>query len=340
MSRKFKDLTKNEFIEKSKLIYNNSYKYDNIPDIIIDSMTPIKIHCNCCNFDFYQTPKALLGGHGCPECYKKANICRASRRTSPDEWIRKAEEKFGTICDYSETNYICDRTQVTIFCKIHQGYFTQRPSTHLRSKYGCPICAKKLAAEVFKSNTEEFIQRAIKVHGGLYDYSKVKYVTNQTPVLILDLETGEEFWQTPNSHLSGAGNPNRYGSNGEFNIQRWLQKNNYDFEREYVLSGKIQGRNSDLVKIDFRLFVNGQEYWIEFNGIQHYEPNIDFYKFITHTSDIELQQIEYQKQITRDNNVREYCKNNSIRLIEIPYTYNTYEKLDLLLTDIFINKIK
>lgn len=118
------------------------------------------------------------------------------------------------------------------------------------------------------------------------------------------------------------------------------KKNNYDFEREYVLSGKIQGRNSDLVKIDFRLFVNGQEYWIEFNGIRHYEPNIDFYKFIAHTSDIELQQIEYQKQITRDNNVREYCKNNSIRLIEIPYTYNTYEKLDLLLTDIFINKIK
>lgn len=332
-------LTKEEFIKRSKELYGeNTYDYYDVD--YVNSYTKVKIYCNRCGEIFEKEPRDFLSGKtkGCQKCSHKELGEKLS--LDQEEWIKRAEEKFGNICDYSETNYINDHHKVTIFCKVHQGYFSQRPSTHLRSKYGCPICAKKLAAEGFKSNTEEFIKRATEVHGGLYDYSKVEYVTNQTPVLILDLETSEEFWQTPNSHLSGAGNPNRYGSNGEFNIQRWLQKNNYDFEREYVLSGEIQGRNSDLVKIDFRLFIDDQEYWIEFNGIQHYEPNIDFYKFITHTSDIELQQIEYQKQITRDNNVREYCKNNSINLIEIPYTYDTYEKLDLLLTDIFINKIK
>ena len=53
-------------------------------------------------------------------------------------------------------------------------------------------------------NTEEFINKANKVHNGKYDYSKVKYVNAKTKVCIICPEHGE-FWQTPNNHLSGKG---------------------------------------------------------------------------------------------------------------------------------------
>ena len=55
-----------------------------------------------------------------------------------------------------------------------------------------------------KLTTEEFIQKAKSVHGDRYDYSKVKYVNNQTKVCIVCKEHGE-FWQVPYTHLNGHG---------------------------------------------------------------------------------------------------------------------------------------
>lgn len=55
-----------------------------------------------------------------------------------------------------------------------------------------------------KITTEEFIEKAKKIHGDKYDYSKVEYVNSQTKVCIICPEHGE-FWQIPNSHLLGFG---------------------------------------------------------------------------------------------------------------------------------------
>lgn len=46
----------------------------------------------------------------------------------------------------------------------------------------------------------QFIERAKKVHGDKYDYSKVNYVNNKTKVCIICPRHGE-FWQTPHNHL-------------------------------------------------------------------------------------------------------------------------------------------
>ena len=49
---------------------------------------------------------------------------------------------------------------------------------------------------------EEFIEKARKIHGDRYDYSKVKYVNSKTKVCIICPIHGE-FWQTPDKHLRG-----------------------------------------------------------------------------------------------------------------------------------------
>lgn len=59
-----------------------------------------------------------------------------------------------------------------------------------------------------KSKTEIFIEKSRKVHGDLYDYSKVNYINNSTKVIIIDPEYGE-FLQRPEVHLLGKGNINR-----------------------------------------------------------------------------------------------------------------------------------
>lgn len=55
-----------------------------------------------------------------------------------------------------------------------------------------------------KMTTEEFIIKALKVHGDNFDYSKVDYKGSKEKVLIM-CSNGHEFYQTPNDHLNNHG---------------------------------------------------------------------------------------------------------------------------------------
>ena len=54
--------------------------------------------------------------------------------------------------------------------------------------------------------TDKFIQKAKKVHGDRYDYSKAEYIVSKTKVCIICPEHGE-FFQRANNHLRGIGCP-------------------------------------------------------------------------------------------------------------------------------------
>ena len=72
-------------------------------------------------------------------------------------------------------------------------------------------------------DTEEFIKKAIKIHGDKYNYSKVQYVNAKTKVTIICKEHGE-FEQTPTGHLSGRGCPKcRYISSSNA-VRKGLEK--------------------------------------------------------------------------------------------------------------------
>jgi len=52
--------------------------------------------------------------------------------------------------------------------------------------------------------TKEFIDKAIKIHGNKYDYSKVEYIKSNDKVYIICNIHGE-FQQTPNGHIQKKG---------------------------------------------------------------------------------------------------------------------------------------
>lgn len=54
------------------------------------------------------------------------------------------------------------------------------------------------------SKTEKFIEKAIRVHGNKYDYSKVNYVNYREPVCITCKEHGD-FMQIPYYHIADNG---------------------------------------------------------------------------------------------------------------------------------------
>ena len=52
-------------------------------------------------------------------------------------------------------------------------------------------------------NAQEFIEKAKRIHGDKYDYSKTEYINATTKVCIICPEHGE-FWMTPNNHTHGT----------------------------------------------------------------------------------------------------------------------------------------
>ena len=114
-------------------------------------------------------------------------------------FVKKAKGIHGDTIDYSNVDYKNSLTKVELICKKCGRTFHQNPNNHL-SGQGCPYCNGKP-----KSNTEDFIKRAKRVHGDKYDYSNVDYQNAKTLVEIRCKDCGNVFLQRPNNHLNGQG---------------------------------------------------------------------------------------------------------------------------------------
>ena len=148
-------LTKEEFINKANIIYNNKYNYSNVD--YINNHTKVCIICPQ-HGEFWQEPRTHLEGHGCPKC--------AFNIPSTIEFIEKSNVIHNNKYNYSKVDYINAKTKVVITCPIH-GDFEQTPDHHLRGQ-GCPICkASKGEIEINKILTKyniKFLQEHILKH--------------------------------------------------------------------------------------------------------------------------------------------------------------------------------
>jgi len=223
------------------------------------------------------------------------------------EFVQKAQNVHGNRYDYSKAIYINARTPVTITCSDH-GDFTQKPKYHVGLKQGCPRCAIETRSKAHLKSSGEFIDKATKVHGNCYDYSKVKYEHNRKPVTIVCKEHGE-FNQKPRHHLDGNSCPRCSESKGEAKIAEWLTSNGIKYEVE-----KSIPEFSNIKKFDF--YLPDQDLYLEYDGVQHFKPVEQFGGSA---------QLEVQKQNDLRTNL--WCKNNNIKLVRISCFENVEEKL-------------
>ena len=187
-----KKKTKEKFIKEADIIHNYKYNYSKIN--YINNKTKVCIICPE-HGEFWQTPANHLKGANCPKC---GCVLRIKNNTKSFKWfLKKANEIHHNKYKYDSTNYINTSTPIIITCPKH-GYFVQKPCWHLKGD-GCPKCAGN-----YVLSTEEFIEKAKKIHDNKYDYSKVKYIKSKEKICIICTEHGE-FWQTPNEHLMGNG---------------------------------------------------------------------------------------------------------------------------------------
>lgn len=187
-----RNLTTEEFIYRARLKHGDKYDYSKV--IYKNFSTKVCVICPI-HGEFWITPAHHLYGTGCAKC------AGVNKRTI-DEFISQAREVHGNKYDYSKAKYINSKTKICIICPEH-GEFWQTPNEHLLG-HNCPKCAAIKRGNLERSSTEEFIRKAIEIHGDYYDYSKVIYVNNRTKVCIICPIHGE-FLQRPSDHLQGKG---------------------------------------------------------------------------------------------------------------------------------------
>lgn len=179
------------FIEKSKKIHQEKYKYNKVK--YRNSKQKVDILCNT-HGSFLQTPNDHIQGHGCPEC------AYGDSRGSTEEFIKLSNGKYGNKYSYEKTKYSNSFTKVTITCKEH-GDFFQIPANHLRAE-GCKECAELPR----RLSLKDFVDKGTKVHKGKYLYDRTIYTKSRDKVEIGCPEHGH-FWQIASNHLSGTGCP-------------------------------------------------------------------------------------------------------------------------------------
>ena len=307
-------ISQDQFIAQCKAIHGNRYDYSQT--VYRGKRQKITIICRE-HGPFEQWPGNHLNGEGCKWC--KRDMQKDLFSMGRDEFITKAQSVHGNRYDYSKVVYVNNHTKVCIVCLIH-GEFWQFPNNHINQKQGCPECCSNQ-----KTTTEAFIEKSRSVHGDRYDYSKVVYKNNVTPVCIICPEHGE-FWQKPMNHLAGCGCPEcgLGRSKQETKLYNVLSEQ-YDCERHY--KNDVLGRQHiDIYLKDFNIAV-------EYQGEQHFRP-------------VEKWGGEkyFLKQVERDKTKNRICEENGILLLYfVPqkymgfnelYSKNTYSRYDRLLARI------
>jgi hypothetical protein len=189
--------SESQFLAEASTVHNGIYDYSKVK--YINTHSNITIICKV-HGEFVQRASHHLEGNGCIKCGYESMI---KIRTKPlTQFLEDAQRVHGDFYDYSKVNYVNHYTKIMIACKTH-GEFYQTPDGHLQGR-GCLRCAMELKSSTYSHTTAQFLEKAKKVHGNLYDYSKVFYIDVKTKIIIICQVHGE-FLQTPNSHLTGRG---------------------------------------------------------------------------------------------------------------------------------------
>jgi hypothetical protein len=122
------------------------------------------------------------------------------KKQTIDEFIKRANIVHENRYDYSNSKYVNSHSKITVVCPDH-GDFLVTPSHHITTKTGCQKCSG-----CHKYTTCEYIKKSKEVHGDKYDYTKTKYTTAHSKIII-GCPVHGDFEQKAYSHIQGTGCP-------------------------------------------------------------------------------------------------------------------------------------
>lgn len=195
--------TKEEFIEKAKLVHGDKYDYSHVN--YVNSHEKVCIICPK-HGEFWQSPKDHLRKRGCPKCGRESTTQKKIKYNT-ESFISLVKEKFDcSKWSFEKTHYKTYNDKITMTCheigkdgKEH-GDFEITPS-HLINGQGCPKCRYIKSANKKRRSIDKIRGIGEKVHCGKYNYSLIQnYTTDREKYPIICPQHGI-FYQNMNNHL-------------------------------------------------------------------------------------------------------------------------------------------
>ena len=297
-----------EWIKKVKELVGDEYtfleKYINIKE-------KIKVIHNKCNHIYKVDPEHFARGNRCPNCFGNPII-------TEDSWNEYVKEETNGEYEFIEPY---KKSSISIRCvhKLCGHIYKVTPNSFKSDGTRCPRCAGKM-----NKTTEEFSERVWDLVGD--EYSVIgEYRTARKKVKMIHNLCKKEWEVVPYAFYKGNRCPHCTSSKGEKAVRSWLESNSIDFTEQYFFDNLvcIKPLLFDFAIVDSE---GNLSCLIEYDGEQHFR------------------QIEYfggdkkfKKQMLNDSLKNEYCNDNNINLLRIPYL--DFNKIDVILSEYFQNKL-
>lgn len=282
----------------------NNYKNEVISKEYVNSDKKLIFTCEDCGNPYEVSFKHFRNTNQtrCKKCSRR--LATEKDRFNLD-YIRDYFESNGLTL--IEDNYIGVKQRLTAV--DHKGYKIKVSYNSLKVGGGVEIFSKSNPYTVFNIHKYCILN---KLNCELVS----KTYSNSRDKLIFKCECGENFETTLNDFLHQNKNRcdccSKKQSKLSYNTEIYLKSKELDYQYEYRIN---ECRNKRALPFDFVIFNkdNTIKLLLELDGIQHFKPTtfngIDY--------NIALNNYEYTKQ--NDLLKNEYCKNNNIPLLRIPY---------------------
>lgn len=165
-----------------------------------------------------------------------------------------------------------------------------------------------------RKTTSEFKLDIFNLVGSEYDVVG-EYVNNKTDIQMIHNICNHKYFVQPNNFLSGSRCPQCAESKGEQVIRKYLDDKKMEFLQEYSFDSLV-GIGGNPLRFDFAIFDknNSLKFLVEYDGEFHYNK-------IYEDQNFEEMQIH-------DKRKNQYCKDNNIPLLRIPYwEFDNIEKI-------------
>jgi len=236
-----KNITTDDFIEKSVFLYGEKYSYDE--SVYLNSTAPIKIFCKKCNTYFFRTYfQHIMNKKGCP-CCAESNKWEDNSDyiiLKTNEFIEASKSVHGNKYSYDRTVYSGVNNKMEIYCNECKKYFSITWHNHLRGRGGCKTCRYKNTPDKKLKKTNNFILKASQKHGEKYSYVNSNYINHKTNIEVHCNVCNLDFSILPSKHIkSDGGCPScsETGSNKKLTTEEFISisiekhKNKYSYEK-------------------------------------------------------------------------------------------------------------
>lgn len=256
----------------------------------INNSTNLKFRCECGNI-FERTLGNLKESVVCYDCGHSDNI---QRQRLDFNYVKEQYFKQGYVLldnDYksNSTKMLCET--------INEGYKIKVAYCNIKKRN--LIFSFNFNKEFFDYNIERFLQNNNEIkckYLGIFDEEQRR--------ILLQCECGNTFnspyWHLLNKSRTCCEICSSKMSSYENKTQQWLEKNNIDFCYQKKFS---DCKDKKILPFDF--YIPKLNMCIEVDGEQHFK---------------ELESKYYSPTTTKHDKVKdEYCKENNIKLLRIPY---------------------